>query len=37
MGEKAAFTYRVYEKTDYEVGLIVQDGNAEYFEMEVTR
>ena len=37
MGEKAAFTYRVYEKTDYEVGLVVQDGNAEYFDMEVTQ
>ena len=37
MGEKAAFTYRVYEKTEYELGLIVQDGNAEYFDIEVTK
>ena len=37
MGEKAAFTYRVYEETEYEIGLIVQDGNAEYFDLKVTK
>ncbi len=30
VGDRIAFTYRSYEKPDYEVGLILQDGNAVY-------
>lgn len=37
VGEKVAFTYRVYEKTEYEIGLEVQDGYVEYFDISVTQ
>lgn len=37
VGEKVAFTYRSYEKPEYQIGLIVQDGNAEYYEIEITK
>ena len=30
IGDKVAFTYRYYGKTDYEIGWYVQDGNIEY-------
>ncbi|MGF6989467.1 beta-fructofuranosidase [Lachnospiraceae bacterium PF1-21] len=33
VGERIAFTYRVYEKTEYEVGLQVQDGCVEFFDI----
>jgi beta-fructofuranosidase len=35
VGEKVAFTYRSYEKPEYEIGLIVQDGNAEYYDIRI--
>lgn len=37
IGEKAAFTYRVYEKTDYNIGLQVQDGSVEYYDIKITK
>ena len=37
VGEKVAFTYRSYEKPEYEIGLIVQDGNAEYYDIQITK
>lgn len=37
VGEKVAFTYRSYEKPEYEIGLIVQDGNVEYYDIEITK
>ena len=30
VGEKVALTYRCYDAAEYEIGIIVQDGNAEY-------
>lgn len=37
VGEKVAFTYRSYEKPEYEIGLIVQDGNAEYYNIKFSK
>lgn len=37
VGKKVAFTYRYYEKPEYEIGLIVQDGNAEYYDIQITK
>lgn len=37
IGEKVAFTYRSYEKPEYEIGLMVQDGNAEYYDIEIKK
>jgi beta-fructofuranosidase len=37
IGEKVAFTYRSYEKPEYEIGLMVQDGHAEYFDIQLTK
>lgn len=37
IGEKVAFTYRVYEKTKYEIGLQVQDGSVEYYDIKITK
>lgn len=36
-GERIAFTYRVYEKPEYEIGLLVQDGNAEFYDIEILK
>lgn len=33
-GEKAAFTYRSYEKPDHEIGILVQDANVEYYDID---
>jgi beta-fructofuranosidase len=33
VGEKVALTYRCYDAAEYEIGIIVQDGNAEYEEI----
>ena len=32
-GEKVALTYRCYDAAEYEIGIIVQDGNAEFEEI----
>ena len=37
IGDKVAFTYRSYERPEYEIGLIVQDGNSEYYDIEITK
>ena len=37
IGERAAFTYRVYEKTEYEIGFMAQDGKVEFFDIEVVK
>lgn len=37
IGEKVAFTYRSYEKPEYEIGIMVQDGNAEYYDIEIKK
>jgi beta-fructofuranosidase len=37
VGEKAALTYRCYDAGEYEIGVIVQDGNAEYEQIIVTK
>lgn len=33
IGEKVAFTYRSYAKAEHETGIIVQDGNAEFYDI----
>jgi len=35
--EKVALTYRCYDAAEYEIGIIVQDGNAEYEEIVFTK
>ena len=35
-GEKIAFTYRYYGDTEYQIGLMAQDGCAEFFDIRVT-
>ena len=35
-GEKIAFTYRYYGHTEYQIGLMAQDGCAEFFDIRVT-
>ena len=35
--EKVAFTYRIYRSCDYQLGIIVQDGNAEVSDIRVTK
>ena len=35
--EKVALTYRCYDAAEYEIGIIVQDGNAEYEEIIVKK
>jgi beta-fructofuranosidase len=37
VGEKAALTYRCYDAGEYEIGVIVQDGNAEYEQITLTK
>ena len=37
VGEKVAFTYRSYEKPEFEIGLLVQDGVVEYYDIEVLK
>ncbi|MCB6609108.1 glycoside hydrolase family 32 protein [[Clostridium] symbiosum] len=36
-GEKIAFTYRYFGETDYQIGLMAQDGCAEFFDIAVTK
>jgi len=36
IGGKAAFTYRIYEEMDYDIGLLVQDGIVEYYDIVIT-
>lgn len=35
--EKTAFTYRYYGGVEYEAGIIVQDGNVEYFDISIKK
>lgn len=37
VGEEAALTYRCYNPGEYEIGILVQDGNAEYDEITFTK
>ncbi|MCP1101823.1 beta-fructofuranosidase [Aequitasia blattaphilus] len=37
VGDKVAFTYRVYEDVEYEVGLQVQDGIVEYYDIDIRK
>jgi beta-fructofuranosidase len=37
VGERAALTYRCYNAGDYEIGVFVQDGNAEYEGIAITK
>ncbi|SCP98944.1 glycoside hydrolase family 32 protein [Anaerobium acetethylicum] len=37
VGEKVAFTYRSYEKPEYEIGLIVQDSVAEFYDISISK
>ncbi|HEX6565785.1 MAG TPA: GH32 C-terminal domain-containing protein [Chthoniobacterales bacterium] len=37
VAEKAALTYRCYDAGDYEIGVIVEDGRAEYGEISFTK
>ncbi len=37
VGEMAALTYRCYDAAEYEIGIVVQDGNAEYEEITFTK
>jgi beta-fructofuranosidase len=37
VGEKVAFTYRSFEKPEHEVGIFVQDGNAEFYDIKINR
>lgn len=37
VGERVAFTYRSYEKPEYEIGLLVQDGIVEYHDIEIMK
>lgn len=35
--EKIAFTYRIFRKCEFEAGIIVQDGNARFFDISITK
>ncbi|MBP3481341.1 MAG: family 43 glycosylhydrolase [Clostridia bacterium] len=35
--EKIAFTYRIYRECDYQLGVIVQDGNAHFTDIKITK
>jgi beta-fructofuranosidase len=37
VGERAALTYRCYDAGEYEIGILVQDGSAEYEEIMFTK
>ena len=37
VGERTALTYRCYDAAEYEIGIVVQDGNAEYEEISFTK
>ena len=37
VGEQVAFTYRIFEKPAYEVGLLAQDSKVEFSNIEITR
>lgn len=37
LGEKVAFTYRIYENTEYQIGLEVQDGTVQYYDISLTK
>jgi hypothetical protein len=32
-----ALTYRCYDAAEYQIGIVVQDGNAEYEEITITK
>lgn len=36
-GEQAAFTYRVYAKPEYEVGILAQDARVEFYDIEIMK
>jgi len=35
--QKIAFTYRLYKKQEQEIGIFVQDGNAEFYNIELLK
>lgn len=37
VGNTVAFTYRIYEKPEYEIGLIAQDAKVEYYGIKITK
>ena len=37
VGEQVAFTYRIYEKPMYEIGLIAQDSRIEFSQICITK
>lgn len=37
VGEQVAFTYRSYAKSDYEVGLLAQDGKVEVYDIKIAK
>ena len=36
-GEQAAFTYHIYKKPEYEVGLLAQDARVEFYNIRITK
>ncbi|MCC8065790.1 MAG: GH32 C-terminal domain-containing protein [Clostridiales bacterium] len=36
-GEKVAFTYRVYQKPEYEIGILAQDARVEFYDIELVK
>lgn len=37
VGEQVAFTYRIYAKPEYEVGLLDQDAKVEFYNISITK
>ena len=37
IGEEVAFTYRIFEKPEYEVGLLAQDSKVEFYDIKITK
>lgn len=37
VGEQVAFTYRIYAKPEYELGLLAQDAKVEIYDVEITK
>ena len=37
IGEQVAFTYRIYAKPEFEIGLLAQDAKVEFYDLELLK
>ena len=37
VGEQAAFTYRIYARPEYEIGILAQDAKVEFYDINIKK